>query len=130
MSLLLLFTLLFAKKCGTRCHDPTFLNGEFLVSFFILLIHPHQEASHLLPQDFSHSLFGKESACNAGDLSLIPGPGRSSGEGNGNPLQYSCLENTMDRGAWQAKVHGITRVCHDLMIKPPPLSAVRVASSA
>ena len=43
---------------------------------------------------------GKVSACNVGDLGLIPGSGRSSGEGNGNPLQYSCLENSMDRGAW------------------------------
>ena len=51
---------------------------------------------------------GKESACNAGDLGLIPGSGRSPGEGNGNPLQYSCLENLIDRGAWQAMVHGVT----------------------
>ena len=43
---------------------------------------------------------GKESACNAGDLDSIPGSGRSSGEGNGNPLQYSCLENPMEGGAW------------------------------
>ena len=43
---------------------------------------------------------GKASACNAGDLGLIPGSGRSPGEGNGNPLQNSCLENPMDRGAW------------------------------
>ena len=43
---------------------------------------------------------GKASACNAGDLGLIPGSGRSPGEGNGNPLQYSCLENPMDREAW------------------------------
>ena len=43
---------------------------------------------------------GKEIACNAEDLGLIPRSGRSSGEGNGNPLQYSCLENTIDRGAW------------------------------
>ena len=42
------------------------------------------------------------------------------GEGNGNPLQYSCLENPMDRGAWQATVHGVTRVRHDLVTKPPP----------
>ena len=41
------------------------------------------------------------------------------GEGNGNPLQYSCLENPMDRGTWQATVHGITRVGHDLATKPP-----------
>ena len=47
---------------------------------------------------------GKESACSAGDLGLIPGLGRFPGEGNGNPLQYSCLENPMDRGAWRATV--------------------------
>ena len=47
---------------------------------------------------------GKESACNAGDLALIPGLGRSPGEGNGNPLQYSCLENSKDRGAWWVTV--------------------------
>ena len=49
---------------------------------------------------------GKESACNAGDPGLNPGLGRSPGEGNSNPLQYSCLGNPMDRGAWQATVHG------------------------
>ena len=48
----------------------------------------------------------KESARNEGDQGLIPGSGRSSGEGNGNSLQYSCLENPMDRGAWQDTVHG------------------------
>ena len=51
---------------------------------------------------------GKESACNAGDLGLIPGLGRSPGDGNDNPLQYSCLENFLDRGVWQAIVHGVT----------------------
>ena len=51
----------------------------------------------------------KESACNAGELGLIPGSGRSSGEGNGNPQQCSCLENPMDRGAWQATVHGVAK---------------------
>ena len=50
---------------------------------------------------------GNVSACNGGDLGLIPGSGRSPGEGNGNPLQYSCLENPMDTGAWQATVHGV-----------------------
>ena len=50
--------------------------------------------------DFSGALDGKESACNAGDLVLIPGLERSPGEGNGIPLQYSCLENPMDRGSW------------------------------
>ena len=51
----------------------------------------------------------KESACNAGDLGSIPGSGNSLGEGNGNPLQYSCLENPMDRGAWWATVHGVAK---------------------
>ena len=51
----------------------------------------------------------KASACNARDLGLIPGWGRSPGEGNGNPLQYSCLENPMDGEAWWATVHGVTK---------------------
>ena len=51
----------------------------------------------------------KESICNAGDLGSIPGWGRSPGEGNGYPLQHSCLENSVDRGAWQAIVHGVTK---------------------
>ena len=51
----------------------------------------------------------KASACNAGDLSSIPGSGRSPGEGNGNPLQYSRLENPMDGGAWRATVHGVAK---------------------
>ena len=52
---------------------------------------------------------GKESACNAGDLSSIPGSGRSLGEGNGNPLQYSCLKNSTEREVWWALVHGVKK---------------------
>ena len=52
---------------------------------------------------------GKASACNTGDPDSIPGLGRSPGEGNGKPLQYPCLENPMDRGPWQATVHGVTK---------------------
>ena len=52
----------------------------------------------------------KESACNAGDLGLIPGSGRSPGEGNGNALQCSCLENSMDRGTWWATVYGVAEL--------------------
>ena len=52
---------------------------------------------------------GKESACNSGDLGSIPGLGRSLGGGHGNPLQYSCLENPMDRGAWHVTVHGVAK---------------------
>ena len=58
------------------------------------------------------ALGGKNLPASAGDLrdvGLIPGWGRFPGEGNGNPLQYSCLENPMDRGAWQATVHGVTK---------------------
>ena len=62
---------------------------------------------------------GKESVCNVGDLGLIPGLGRSPGEGNGYPFQYSCLEKPMDRGARQATVHGVSRVRRDLATKPP-----------
>ena len=53
---------------------------------------------------------GKESACNAGDLGSLPGLGRYPGGGHGNPLQCSCPENTMDRGAWWATVHGVESV--------------------
>ena len=60
---------------------------------------------------------GKESACHMGDSGSIPGSGRSSGEGNGNPLHYSYLENPMDRGAWQAAVHGLQSVRHDWATK-------------
>ena len=55
------------------------------------------------------ALVDKESACNAGDLGLILGLGGSIGEENGNPLQYSCLKNPVDKGAWQATVHGVAR---------------------
>ena len=88
----------------------------------------HSPHSYGLPRWLS----GKESACNAGDMGLIPGSGRSPGEGNGNPLQYSCQENPRDRRAWWATVHGGHRkVRHDLasklqqliyMLKPWPMS--------
>ena len=52
---------------------------------------------------------GKESTCNAGNLPSVSGLGRSPGEGNGSPLEYACLENSVDRGAWQATVRGVTK---------------------
>ena len=61
-----------------------------------------------LPIGFPGGSDGKMSAYNVGDPGSIPGSGSSSGEGNGNPLQYSCLENPMDRGTWWATVHGVT----------------------
>ena len=53
----------------------------------------------------------KNPAARAGDAGSVPGSGTSPGGGNGNPLQYSCLENPMDRGAWEAIVHGVTKSC-------------------
>ena len=75
---------------------------------------------YLLPLGFPHSSVGKESAGSAGDPGSIPGLVGSSGEGNGTPLQYSCMENPMDRGAWRTTHHGVSRVGPDLVTKPPP----------
>ena len=62
---------------------------------------------------------GEEPTCNVGDLGSVPRSGRCPGGGHGNPLQYSCLENPMDRGGWRATVHGVTRAGYDLATKPP-----------
>ena len=62
-----------------------------------------------LLQSFPGGSDSKASTCNLGDLGSIPESGRSPGEGNGNPLQYSCLENPMDGGAWQSTVHGVSK---------------------
>ena len=75
--------------------------NRFVISIFLNSALSNTVAS------FPGSSDGKVSACNAGDLGLIPGSGRSPGEGNGNPLQYSCLENPVDGGACQATVHGV-----------------------
>ena len=64
-----------------------------------------------------NSSVGKESLCNAGDLGSVSGLGRSPGERNDNPLQYSLPGELMGRGSWQATVHGVTRVRHDLATK-------------
>ena len=66
---------------------------------------------------FPRWLSGKESSCQAGDIGSIPRSGRYPGEGNGNPLQYSCLGNPMDRVAWWATVLGLQRVRHYLTTK-------------
>ena len=73
---------------------------------------------------FPCNLVSEESACSAGDLGPVPGLGKSPGEGNGNPLQCSCLGNPMDRGAWQNIVHGVARVRHNLTTKPPPHTCI------
>ena len=76
--------------------------------------------------DLPGDLDGKESACSGGNRGSTTGLGISPGVGNGNPLQYSCLENPMDRGAWQAAVHGVARVRYNLVTKPPPQSAKKI----
>ena len=63
--------------------------------------------------------------CNAGDAASVLGSGGSPGEGNGYPLQYVCLENSMDREAWRATVLGVTRPGHDSATKPPPAPAMQ-----
>ena len=72
-----------------------------------LKVFPFQTKDCVFP--LSAGLGSKESTCSAGDLGSVPGSGKPSGGGNGNPLQYSCLENPMDRGAWWAIVHGFTK---------------------
>ena len=67
----------------------------------------HTTWAIMLSRGFPGGSDGKESTCNAGDSGLMPGTGRTPGERNGYPLQYSCLENSMDKGAWQATVHGV-----------------------
>ena len=70
---------------------------------YVLLI------TYMIYVQFPGGSDGKASACNAGDPGSIPESGSSPGEGNGNPLQHSCLENPMDRGAWQATVRGVAK---------------------
>ena len=84
------------------------------------ILHISNIKSTHAPVGFPHSSVGKESDCNAGDPGSIPGFRRYPGEGNGNPLQYSCLENPMDREAWQATVNGVRRVGHNLETKLAP----------
>ena len=90
-------------------------HGNLLLNYF--------QVTSLIAQLVKNPPAVQVSACKAGDLGLIPGSGRSPGEGNGNPLQYSCLRNPMDRGAWLAIDHGVARVGGNLATKPPPLSS-------
>ena len=83
---------------------PAFLSGVCMAATRTVLF-----SFHLGCHRLSCSSVGKESACSVGDPGSIPGLGRSPGEGNGNPLQYPCLENLMDRGTWWAAVHGIAK---------------------
>ena len=78
--------------------------------YVLFLITVCESTNKLSPnKQFNGFLSGKESTCNAGDAGSIPGSGKSPGEGNGKPLQYSYLRNPADRGAWPAIVHGVTK---------------------
>ena len=93
-------------------HSPSIhrVTTQLMSIYCVLGIFPYRFITYVcMPMDFSGGSDGKESACNAGDLGWIPGLGRSPGEGNGNPLQYSCPENPMDRRACRATVHGIAK---------------------
>ena len=97
-----------------RLHSPLLmllsLVAESIISYFGRTFRtPHHLGGYIELLDFPGGSEVKASAWNARELGSIPGSGRSSGEGNGNPLQYSCLENPMDRGAWWATIHGVTK---------------------
>ena len=83
------------KESACNAEDPSSIPGEGIPTAVFL--------------GFPGGLDGKKFVCNAGDLGLIPGSGRIPGEGDGYPLQYFCLETSMDRGAWWATVHGVTK---------------------
>ena len=87
------------------------LDVAFLLTFRYLgkLFQTVNSVDLKIKVSFSGGSNGKESACNAGDPDSIPRSGRSPGEGNGNALLYSCLENSMDRRGWQARVHELTK---------------------
>ena len=86
-----------------------FINNLFLCLYLNIYIY----RQHMVLQGFPNGSHSKESACTTRDQCSIPGSGRSAGEGNGNLLQYSCLENAMDSRAWWATVHGVQRVRHN-----------------
>ena len=88
--------------------NDNYISVHIVISYILAFSYFSTEPFYFTLTGFPGGSDGKESACKAGDLSSIPATGRSPGEGNGNLLQYSCLENSMDRGAWQAIVHGVT----------------------
>ena len=95
---------------------PVILLQKFPVFFFFFFFQDLELHSFISLNSHARCCLGfpggsdnKESACNAGDLGLTPGSGRSLGEGNGYPFQYSCVENSIDRGAWRATVHEVTK---------------------
>ena len=109
-----------------QVHNMVLLNIIIVLNVrsleIIHLNHWKRDHLHPFPSCFPGDSLVKNLPANAGEESSITGSGRFPGEGNGYPLQYSCLENPMDRGAWWATVHGVTRAGHDLTTKPALLS--------
>ena len=100
-SIMEIYTALCKRRFPRKAVGHVFSLDIYMISSSFY--HPHYN------QGFPGDSDGKESGCNAGELSLIPGWGISPGEGNDNLLQYSCLRNSKDRGAWWATIHGVTR---------------------
>ena len=106
------------SKSGIRLSDwpPPPTNHKFIfhvcnsISAYMWNLPPKKRKKKKKRVDFPGGSDGKESACNSGDLVSIPESGICLGEGNGHPLLYSCLENPMDRGAWQATIHGVAKI--------------------
>ena len=85
------------------------INIKRLHTVWLQLYRHFEKGKSVETMSFSGGSDSKESACNAGDPGSIPGLGRSHGKGNGNPLQYSCLENPTNKGAWRSTVHGVAK---------------------
>ena len=107
------FFLLILYDFAVRFIYPYALVTQYLITITETVILQYQlrvrKNRYYIKLGFPGGSAGKESACNAGDLALIPGLGRSPAEGNGYSLQYSCLEPSMDRGAWWATVHWVAK---------------------
>ena len=100
----------FKSICSTLCQTLCKMKNNASCYSFWLSWRDKMELILLLgKRGFPDGSVGKESTCSAGNPSLIPGSRRSPGEGNGNPLQYSCLKNPRDRGAWRGAVRGVTK---------------------
>ena len=97
------------SHCSRLCAEP----WKMVCNAVLIIVFRRLEPLHFTDMQMRCSFPGgsnvEESACKVGDLGLTPGSGRSPGRGHGNPLQYSCLENPRDRGAWWATVHGVTK---------------------
>ena len=95
------FCTFYLRRLNLTALNSKMINKAFILAFIC--------SSLLMVSGFPGGSEDKESTCNTGDLGLIPGLGRPPGEGDGNPLLYSCLENPMDGGSWKAAVHGVTQ---------------------